>query len=290
MKDFNACDDFFMTALTSHITAAALKYMQIESLAEVPSENVLPHADNMWSLSKDDRRAIIEEIGLKIVNAYVDFSYSSQPKPQCIDGVHTYAKTVLSLGLFYWEYSDSIREGNGERLLRCWRYMLPIFVNNSRRNYSIEALHLLYQHDYQLPPRLSMQLLYSRFINVCGLPGRNIAADLYTEHLNAVAKGCIKNLGANKTETAIVRSAKALGTIVPILENFDSQSNVKNITGEHKRESTEKDRAVMVEELKKINVFTVISSRKHPSFPTLRNPLNQKSEAEMKSWIMDRLH
>ena len=101
MKDFNACDDFFMTVLTSHITAAALKYMQIESLAEVPSENVLPHADNMWSLSKDDRRAIIEEIGLKIVNAYVDFSYSSQPKPQCMDGVHTYAKTVLSLGLFY---------------------------------------------------------------------------------------------------------------------------------------------------------------------------------------------
>ena len=63
-----------MTVLTSHITAAALKYMQIESLAEVPPENVLPHADNMWSLSKDDRRAIIEEIGLKIVNAYVDFS------------------------------------------------------------------------------------------------------------------------------------------------------------------------------------------------------------------------
>ena len=38
---------------------------------------------------------------------------------------------------------------------------------------------------------------------------------------------------------------------MPILENIDSQSNVKNITGEHKRESTEKDRAVMVEELKK---------------------------------------
>ena len=128
-----------------------------------------------------------------------------------------------------------------------------------------------------------MQLLYSHFINVCGLPGRNIVADLYMEHLN---EGCIKNLGANKTETAIVWSAKALGTIVPILENFDSQSNVKNITGEHKRESTEKDRAVMVEELKKIDVFTVISSRKHPSFPTLRNPLNQKSEAELKSSIM----
>ena len=52
MKDFNACDDFFMNVLTSHITAAAMKYMQIESLAEVPSENVLPHADNMWAYQR----------------------------------------------------------------------------------------------------------------------------------------------------------------------------------------------------------------------------------------------
>ena len=76
---------------------------------------------------------------------------------------------------------------------------------------------------------------------------------------------------------------------MPILENFDCQNNVKNITGEHKRESTEKDHARMVEELN-INVFTVIPSRKYSFFPTLRNPLNQKSEAELKSWILDKLH
>ena len=40
-----------------------------------------------------------------------------------------------------------------------------------------------------------------------------IAADLHMEHLNAIAKGCIKNLGANKTETAIKRSAKAYGLL-----------------------------------------------------------------------------
>ena len=159
MKDFNACDDFFMTVLTSHLLLA-MKYMQIESLSEVPYENVLPHADNMWSLSKDDRRAIIEEIGLKIVDAYVDFSFSSQPKPQCIDGVHTYVKTVLSLGLFYW----NIQIPFVRKMMNIYCdvggiYMLPIFVNNSRRNYSIEVLYLL-----QLPPRLSMQLLYSCFM------------------------------------------------------------------------------------------------------------------------------
>ena len=51
------------------------------------------------------------------------------------------------------------------------------------------------------------------------------------EYLNAIAKGCIKYLGANKTETAIKRSAKALGTIVPILESFDKENDVQDVSG-----------------------------------------------------------
>ena len=86
----------------------------------------------------------------------------------------------------------------------------------TRKNYSIEALRFLYQYTYVLPPQRVVQFLYSRFVNVHGLPGHNIAADLHMEHLNAIAKGCVKVLGANKTETAIQRSTKTLGTIVSI--------------------------------------------------------------------------
>ena len=107
-------------------------------------------------------------------------------KPKEDDGVKRYTEIVLSLGMFYWEYSDAICEGDGKRLLS-WRYMLPLFINTGRTNYSLEAFYLLYQHDYQLPPRLAQQLLFSRFVNVHGTSGLNIAADLYMEHLNAVA-------------------------------------------------------------------------------------------------------
>ena len=233
IKDFNACDDFLMTVLTSHIIAAALKFFNIDS-QEVPSENILPQAKDVWAYPKEERQIIIEKLSAEIVQTFTDFSFTSLDQPEGKDGVEKYAEIVLSLGLFYWEYSDAIREGDGNRLLRCWRYMLPIFVGNGRKNYSLEALNLLYQHDYQLPPRLSMQTLYSRFINVHGLPGRNIAADLHMEHLSAIAKGCIKNLGANKTETASKRSAKALGTIVPILESFDKENDVQDVSGSHK--------------------------------------------------------
>jgi L1 cell adhesion molecule like protein len=203
------------------------------------------------------------------------------------DGIEVYPKDVLSTGLFYWEYSDSIREGDGDRLLRCWRYMLPIFMNTGRKNYSIEAFHLLYQHDYLLPPRQAAQLLYTRFVNVHGLPGRNIAADLHMQHLNYIGKGCIKSLGANKTEAAIQRSAKALGTIVPVLENFDEQNNMPDISGAQKRASTEKDQMIITQELLKTEVYKTIPGRKHASFPHPKNILRGKKLEELKTWILN---
>lgn len=111
------------------------------------------------------------------------------------------------------------------------------------------------------------QLLYSCFVNVHSVPGHNVAADLHMKHLNAVCKGCIKDLGANKTEAANTQSAKVLGTILPVLEQFDQQNNMPNISGAHKRASAEKDQAIIVNELQKRNAFTTIPGRKHKSFP-----------------------
>ena len=62
---------------------------------------------------------------------------------------------------------------------------------------------MLFQQSYALSPRLSAELLQSRFINVHGRPGKNIPADLHMEHLSRLAKEAIKNLGANKTDNAI---------------------------------------------------------------------------------------
>ena len=89
--------------------------------------------------------------------------------------------------------------------------MLPMFINTGRKNYSIEALRFLYQYTYVLPPRQAVQLLYSRFVNVHGLPGHNIAADLHMEHLNAIAKGCVKALGVNKNRSCHTASNQSIG-------------------------------------------------------------------------------
>jgi L1 cell adhesion molecule like protein len=46
------------------------------------------------------------------------------------------------------ESIDDIREGDGERILRCWRYFLLLFKATGRKNYSIEAFTLLTQYHF----------------------------------------------------------------------------------------------------------------------------------------------
>ena len=77
---------------------------------------------------------------------------------------------VTSLGLFYSNYKDAVKEGDGQRVKLCWKYPLPIFKASDKRNYSGEVLQMLYSCNYTLSPRQTQQLLYSQFINTHGLP------------------------------------------------------------------------------------------------------------------------
>jgi len=54
----------------------------------------------------------------------------------------------MSLGLFLMEFTDAIREGDGERILRCWKFFMLIFRAANRKNYAIKAFKMLAQHNF----------------------------------------------------------------------------------------------------------------------------------------------
>ena len=93
------------------------------------------------------------------------------------------------------------------------------------------------------------------------------------EHLNRVAKVSIGGLGANKSEKAIRRIGKAIGTVSKSLENFDEISNVPSESSTHTTRSSEKDLSQIVKELVKAEVFSMIPRRKHKSFSTILSEL-----------------
>ena len=124
--------------------------------------------------------------------------------------------------------ADAIKEGDVDRVIRCWQHFLVIFRNSNRKNYAKEAVLFLHQYQYLLPPHLCEQVIYNRFVNISGLIGRNIPADLHMEHLNKLLRIGISALASNKTEKSITRLSKALGTIAPLLANYDDMSGIKH--------------------------------------------------------------
>lgn len=210
------------------------------------------------------------------------------PTSACTDNVNAYSCETLSLGLLFMEFKDAIREGDGDHVFLVWKYLFLLFKASGRRNYSIEAFILLSQYHLILPEKLAEQLKWSRFINTHGHAGHNISCDLHMEHLNKLAKVAVEGLGANKTEKAIQRVGKAIGTMAGMIDTFDAMNNVPSVSGAHSKKSSEKDLKKIVSQLVKSSVFDIWPGRKHKSFPNLKaNYIRSLPEKDLKQWTLD---
>lgn len=215
-ENFNACDDFFTLVVTCHFLAVVMKNLGMSTLDDIPT--VGDFTSDSWMMSDDDRKSALYHFCQEIIAEYVHQPLNPVLADDIDDKVQEYAKELMSLGILYLNYKDAIKEGDGGRVLALWKYLLPIFKASDRRNYSIEILLTLYNCHFVYSPRQVKQVLWSRFINTHGLPGKNIAADLHMEHLNRLCKEAIKGLGANKTPEAITRIGNAIGPLHSVLE------------------------------------------------------------------------
>ena len=215
-------------------------------------------------------------------------STSSDYVHSTCDGVSSYSIQLLRIGCLYMEFADSIREGDGECVIRCWRYFIPIFRAAHCTNSACESFNLLYQHLYALSPRLSNQMMWSRFINVHGRPGRNIPLDLHMEHLNRLAKDAIKNLGSNKTVGGITRVSRCVGTLSCVLDQFECENLIDSGSSRQKKACAAQDVAIAVEELN-LQKFSVQAGRRHQHYTKGKDLLQSVPREELLEWMMQRL-
>ena len=284
----NACEDFFETIVTAHVIECAMSFLGMSHVGDLPNESIISH--NAWLTNDSERSKLLMDVATQIVEKNVDLSttYYSDTDDTAIDGVREYACETLSLGLLYFEFRDAIKEGDGDRVMRIWKYLLLLFKASKRTNYSIEALTLLSQYHLILPHRLAEQLKWSRFVNIHGTVGHNISCDLHMEHLNREVKTAIKSLGANKSKKAIIRTGKAIGVLSKMLSKYDQEKNITLDNGKHTAASAKKDLTKIMKQLRTSRVFEFIPERRHKSFKKLkRNLIKAIKEGELKEWILD---
>ena len=162
-------------------------------------------------------------------------------------------------------FNDAIKEGDGDKVITYWRFLLFVFKLGGCMNYSGEAVNLLSQL-HTLSPRLVAQLKWGQFINTKGRVGCNISSDLHMEHLNKGRKGIIRNLGPNNSFGTIQRAANTISVVSDVCCQFARESGVDKESDHHKKKSNEKDFNIVLRTLEEKEVFVKKNPRTRSSF------------------------
>lgn len=133
--------------------SAATKVLGVEKRTSSPPDHLKP--ENISSRSVGEHKAILQFYCRAIVDAFTNLQLNTNTSDSHTvlsydDKVLGYAIEILTLGLFYVEYTDAIKKGDGQRVHHCWKFMLPLFRVSGRKNYTIEAFTMLFSHAFLL--------------------------------------------------------------------------------------------------------------------------------------------
>lgn len=287
-KSVSACEDFFLLAVEAHICAAAMKAFKMTSVKDTPTDDLFP--EDSSRLNPKQRWNVMKLAVREVVDQCIDIGYSTSPTKKEDDHVRAYAKELLSLGLLLMEFRDGIREGDGDRIIRCWRFFLPLFKVSDRTNYSVDAFNLLFEYEYALTPRMRQQLKCERTVNIHGRPGKNISMDLHMEHINKECKQAMGSLGSNIGDTAVSRIGKSIGELMKVSQQFDAVNNLKEESGRHPRRTAQLDLEKMLTQLQTDNVFGYVRGRKHSQFKSIQVNMTKKlSRSAFSKWMKEQI-
>ena len=201
-KSVDANLEFLLTVFRGHVLACACKILEIHTLDGTVH---LPPALTHRSASTQQQLHFVQRIASQIVDECTLIN-TCEEIPECDDKVYNYARVLCHYSAIISELRDAWAEGDGERVFRCWRVMLPHLKSSGRTKYSLEALRLQFLVRSLLSPQLAHQVLWDRFVNTRGGAGRNIPCDLYNEHIVRLIKDVITSMGR-----AVARNTKKGG-------------------------------------------------------------------------------
>ncbi|XP_022806485.1 uncharacterized protein LOC111343567 [Stylophora pistillata] len=204
------------------------------------------------------------------------------------DDVFDYNCALLTDGYLFFNFLDAIKEGDGDRLIRQYKYfMLHCKADGTHSTkYALECLYQLFLVYALLTPRDSVCFVWNRSVNNHGKKACNIPLDESTEHSNNFIKQCIRNLGPNITEAAVSRVCKAESTTRLILENLDESLQRISRSGSHSESSEKKDLDELLKKVVSFQAFCEIEGRKYIHFKDFkRDGLENLDLSDLYQWI-----
>ena len=188
------------------------------------------------------------------------------------DDLYLYSVELFTLLLAWHNYHDSVKEGDGDRIMMLWKFLLIIFKKAQCKNYSKEAFILLMHCHFLLSDRLKEQLKWSRFVNTRGKIGCNIPCDLHMEHLNRQLKGALHTLRSNIQSGPIHRAGRSVGIVHSVALQFEKELYITSDSTNYDSPVFTKDLDEVLSVLRETDPFTYKHNRKFNNFK-IKKPL-----------------
>ncbi|KXJ19523.1 hypothetical protein AC249_AIPGENE18307 [Exaiptasia diaphana] len=148
------------------------------------------------------------------------------------DDMFNYQCSFLEYAMIIYNFFDSIKEGDGKRVVRCWKFQLPYLRNDpGSTKYALEALTLIFQTNALLSHKDVHNFVWNRFSSNRNGYGNNIPLDLNMEFMNRLLKEVVRKLGPNaKNPKTIDRYCRAVDVNKVVLNNFDQEISLASIS------------------------------------------------------------
>ena len=285
-KAVDATIEFLDTVVKGHWLGCACELLGITSLDDpltLPSHVKKGRPKDQLLYVQGIARQIVERLTLVDGAFLASINDDEVDEVNEVDKVYNYTRVLCHYGAIVTEFRDAWAEGDGDRVVRCWKMFMLHFKASGCTKYALEALRLQIQLK-TASPNLAHQIRWHRFVNTHGGLGRNIPCDLYNEHLNKLVKRIIQNMGPNLTEDSLKRAVRCVSPLHDICKNFDAATNVP---GAHttKSDLVDIEKVVSVVLQEKL-LIEQVTPRNHQCYPNISiNPLNKLNRKKVKAWI-----
>lgn len=192
---------------------------------------------------------------------------SSSSSTEESDDMFNYQCSLMDHGLLYLNFTDAVAEGDGDRIMRCWKFLLlHFYADRGSSKYALEALYLQLQQQAILSPRQAYRQRWNRGVNNHGGSGKNVPIDLEVEHDNNSIKEGIRKLGPNLTRAAVTRVARMLPVARATVLNVSKECNLMKRSGKHFVKTTRNDLVKIVNLLVQTDAFQETPGRQYKHF------------------------
>lgn len=207
-----------------------------------------------------------------------------------MDHIYNYHNARLQCGLLILNIMDAIAEGDGNRLIRCYKVVLLFDFKFKHTKYAYILLLLLVKIYALLSKTEAALLVHNRFVNKKGKRGGNIPLDLHMEHLNLGLKKLLQAMGVKITEAAAQRCARSITVMNEVMDSVYEECSKSHRSGYHGNKSSKETVQSIVNDLLQGNVFQFKPGREgYKAFKTFKSNILDIDYRDFFSWIKNHL-